>query len=259
MHRTVSRRKVVGSGLAATFAAGAAIPLIADTGATSSARRALRQATPAEVTGPYELPPLPYDVAALEPAIDAQTMEIHHGKHHQAYVDNLNKAVADLPDIAGMPAEELIQQLGLVPEDKRTAVRNNAGGHVNHTMFWESMTPGGGEPAGALAEAIAATFGDLAALQEAVNTAGLGRFGSGWAWVIVDPAGALEVTSTPNQDNPLMTDLVDVPGTPILGVDVWEHAYYLAYQNRRADYLAAWWSVVNWEAVGLRYEQAVGQ
>ncbi len=258
MYRMISRRTVLGSGVAASLATVAAIPMIAGA-ATPGRQIAPRQATPAEVTGPYELPPLPYDVAALEPAIDAQTMEIHHGKHHQACVDNLNKAVADLPDLAGMPVEELVQQLDLVLEDKRTAVRNNAGGHLNHTMFWESMTPGGGEPAGVLADAIAATFGDLAALQEAVNTAGLGRFGSGWAWLIVNPAGELEVTSTPNQDTPLMADLVEVPGTPILGVDVWEHAYYLAYQNRRADYLAAWWSVVNWETVGLRYEQALGQ
>ncbi len=258
MYRMISRRTVLGSGAAASLATVAAIPMIAGA-ATPGRQIAPRQSTPTEVTGLHELPPLPYDVAALEPAIDAQTMEIHHGKHHQAYVDNLNKAVADLPDIAGMPVEELVQQLDLVPEDKRTAVRNNAGGHLNHTLFWESMTPGGGEPAGVLADAIAATFGDLAALQEAVNTAGLGRFGSGWAWLIVNPADELEVTSTPNQDTPLMTDLVEVPGTPILGVDVWEHAYYLAYQNRRADYLAAWWSVVNWETVGLRYERALGQ
>ncbi len=259
MYRMISRRTVVGSGLAASLATIAATPLLASAGAAKPGRAALRQATPADVTGPYELPPLPYDVAALEPAIDAQTMEIHHGKHHQAYVDNLNTAVVDLPGLAAMPAEELIGQLDLVPEDRRTAVRNNGGGHVNHTMFWESMTPDGGEPAGALADAITATFGDLAAMQETVNTAGLGRFGSGWAWLIVNPAGELEVTSTPNQDNPLMADLVETTGTPILGVDVWEHAYYLAYQNRRADYLAAWWSVVNWEAVGLRYEQATGQ
>lgn len=259
MYRMISRRTVVGSGLAASLATIAATPLLAGAASAVPGRAALRQATPADVTGPYELPPLPYDVTALEPAIDAQTMEIHHGKHHQAYVDNLNTAVVDLPDLAAMPTEELIGQLDLVPEDRRTAVRNNGGGHVNHTMFWESMTPGGGEPAGALADAITATFGDLAAMQEAVNTAGLARFGSGWAWLIVNPAGELEVTSTPNQDNPLMADLVDTPGTPILGVDVWEHAYYLAYQNRRADYLAAWWSVVNWEAVGLRYEQATGQ
>jgi Fe-Mn family superoxide dismutase len=259
MYRMISRRTVVGSGLAATLAAVATVPLVAGVGASAPSRAALRQSTPAEATGPYELPALPYDFAALEPAIDAQTMEIHHGKHHQAYVDNLNKAVADLPDVAGMPVEDLIKQLDLVPEDTRAAVRNNGGGHVNHTMFWETMTPGGGEPAGALADAIGATFGDLAALQEAVNTAGLGRFGSGWAWVIVNPAGELAVTSTPNQDNPLMADPVETPGTPILGIDVWEHAYYLAYQNRRADYLAAWWSVVNWEAVGLRYEQATGQ
>jgi Fe-Mn family superoxide dismutase len=261
MFRHLSRRGFLVSGTAATLATVATIPTVAGAaaGTPGRSRAAFRQGTPAEVTGPYELPPLPYDVAALEPAIDAQTMEIHHGKHHQAYVDNLNKAVADLPDIAGMPVEELIQQLDLVPEEKRTAVRNNGGGHANHTMFWETMTPGGGEPAGALADAITATFGDLAAMQEMVNTAGLGRFGSGWAWLIVNPAGELEVTSTPNQDNPLMGSLVETPGTPILGVDVWEHAYYLAYQNRRADYLAAWWGIVNWETVGRRYEQATGQ
>jgi Fe-Mn family superoxide dismutase len=220
---------------------------------------ALRQATPSEISGPYELPPLPYDFAALEPAIDAETMEIHHDRHHQAYVDNLNKAVAGLPDVADLSAEELIQQLDLVPEEQRTAVRNNGGGHVNHTMFWEIMAPGGSEPSGALLDAVVSAFGDVTALQEAVNAAGLGRFGSGWAWVVVNQGGDLEVTSTPNQDNPLMTGIVDVPGYPILGVDVWEHAYYLQYQNKRADYLAAWWSVLNWDVVTERYERAIGE
>lgn len=259
MSRTITRRGVIGSGLAATLAAGAALPLIASTGASASARRTLaaRQATPADGSSLHTLPPLPYDVAALEPVIDARTMEIHHGKHHQAYVDNLNTAIADLPELAALGAEELIQQLDLVPEERRAAVRNNGGGHVNHTMFWESMVPGGSEPTGPLAEAIVATFGDLAALQEQVSAAGLGRFGSGWAWLIVTAGGELVVTSTPNQDTPLMAGLVETSGTPLLGVDVWEHAYYLHYQNRRADYLAAWWDVVNWDVVNQRYERAI--
>ncbi|HEV2108579.1 MAG TPA: superoxide dismutase, partial [Thermomicrobiales bacterium] len=161
---------------------------------------------------------------------------------------------ADLPDLHTMSAEELIQNLDQVPEEKRTAVRNNAGGHVNHTLFWELMTPdGGGEPSGASADAIAADFGDLAALQEAVTTEGLGRFGSGWAWLVVGEDGKLTVTSTPNQDNPVM----EGGSTPLLGVDVWEHAYYLKYQNKRKDYLTAWWNTVNWETVNARYEQAL--
>jgi Fe-Mn family superoxide dismutase len=203
----------------------------------------------------FELSALPYAADALEPHIDAQTMQIHHGKHHQAYVTNLNNAIAGNAELEAMSAEDLIKNLDKVPEDKRTAVRNNGGGHVNHTMFWQIMGPnGGGAPTGALAAAIDRDLGGFDAMKDAVNKAGAGRFGSGWAWVVVKD-GKLSVTSTPNQDNPLM----DGTGTPILGVDVWEHAYYLKYQNRRPDYLAAWWNTVNWGAVAERFEAAGGK
>jgi Fe-Mn family superoxide dismutase len=202
----------------------------------------------------FELPPLPYPNDALEPHIDAQTMSIHHDKHHNTYVTNLNTAVAGT-EFESMDPEELIKNLNRVPEDKRTAVRNNGGGHVNHTMFWEIMGPnGGGAPTGAIAAAIDRDFGSFDALKEAVNKAGAGRFGSGWAWVVYNN-GKLSVTSTPNQDNPLM----DGSGSPIFGVDVWEHAYYLKYQNRRPDYLAAWWNTVNWDAINQRYQKAGGR
>ena len=198
---------------------------------------------------PLTLPDLPYDYAALEPTIDARTMEIHHGKHHQAYVDNANKALEGT-EWADRPVEEILANLDSLPEDKRTAVRNNAGGHANHSLFWEIMGPsGGGEPTGALGEAVSA-LGGVDALKEQVNDAGVKRFGSGWTWVVAD-GGSLSVTSTPNQDSPLMEGK-----TPILGIDVWEHAYYLNYQNRRPDYLSAWWNVVNWDAVAKRFEQA---
>ncbi len=207
----------------------------------------------------YELPPLPYDYAALEPHIDEETMKLHHDKHHNTYVTNLNAAVEG-SDLGNMSAEELIKNLDKVPEDKRTAVRNNGGGHVNHTMFWEIMGPnGGGAPTGAVAQAINDAFGSFDALKEAVNKAGAGRFGSGWAWVVVGSDSKLAVTSTANQDNPTMAGVADVSGTPILGVDVWEHAYYLKYQNKRPDYLAAWWNTVNWNAVNQRYQQAGGR
>ena len=196
---------------------------------------------------PYELPPLPYDYDALAPTIDEQTMRIHHDKHHQAYVDNLNKAVEGT-DLDGIAIEELVQQLDRLPEDRRTAARNNGGGHVNHSMFWQLMKPGGGgDPSGALGKAIESTFRDVATLRDQVNDAGVKRFGSGWTWLVVRN-DSLEVISTPNQDSPLMDG-----ATPILGIDVWEHAYYLKYQNRRPDYLAAWWSVVNWDAVNKRF------
>jgi superoxide dismutase, Fe-Mn family len=200
----------------------------------------------------HQLPPLPYPKDALEPHIDAQTMEIHHDKHHNTYVTNLNNAIEGNAELEAMSAEELIQNLDKVPEDKRTAVRNNGGGHVNHTMFWEIMGPNGGEPSGTLLDAISEAFGSVDAMKEAVNKAGAGQFGSGWAWVVVGSDGKLSVTSTPNQDNPMM----EGKGTPILGVDVWEHAYYLKYQNRRPDYLSAWWNTVNWSAVAKRYEKA---
>ena len=203
----------------------------------------------------FQLPPLPYPNDALEPNIDAKTMEIHHDKHHAAYVNNLNAAIEGNADLGTMSAEDLIKNLSKVPEDKRTAVRNNGGGHVNHTMFWEIMGPnGGGQPSGALAAAIDRDLGGFDAMKEAVNKAGAGRFGSGWAWVVVKD-GRLSVMSTPNQDNPMM----DGSGTPILGVDVWEHAYYLKYQNRRPDYLSAWWNTVNWDAVAKRYTDAGGK
>jgi Fe-Mn family superoxide dismutase len=221
IRKPVSRRDIVG-GLtagAATVALGRWPSLVHRAAASEQNAAFLLQSTPtADVPdGPFTLDPLPYDYAALEPHIDALTMQIHHDKHHQTYVDNLNKAVADLPDLQAMTAVELISNLDQVPEEKQTAVRNNAGGHVNHSLFWELMTPGGrSEPSGALADAIASDFGDLAALQEEVTTAGLGRFGSGWAWVIIGDDGKLAVTSTPNQDNPVM----EGGSPPILGVDV---------------------------------------
>jgi Fe-Mn family superoxide dismutase len=198
----------------------------------------------------YEVPPLPYDYAALEPHIDEQTMRVHHDKHHQAYVDKANAALEG-SEWADRPVEQVLANIELIPEDKRAAVRNNAGGHANHSMFWEIMSPdGGGQPSGALAQAIESTFDSLEALQEAVNLAGVNRFGSGWTWLIHDGTG-LAVVSTPNQDSPISNSDV-----PLLGIDVWEHAYYLKYQNRRPDYLAAWWNVVNWDAVGARYDEA---
>jgi Fe-Mn family superoxide dismutase len=196
---------------------------------------------------PHQLPPLPYDAAALEPHIDAQTMQIHHGKHHNAYVTNLNAALEKHPDLAGKSADDLIRDLAAVPEAIRTAVRNNGGGHVNHTMFWEIMGPGkGGAPSGKIAEAINGTFGSFDSFKDQMNKGGAGRFGSGWVW-LVDNGGKLAVESTANQDNPIMEGK-----KAIMGIDVWEHAYYLKYQNRRPDYLAAWWNVINWDAVNAR-------
>jgi superoxide dismutase, Fe-Mn family len=198
----------------------------------------------------YELPPLPYDYDALEPTIDERTMQIHHDKHHQAYVDNLNKAVEGT-EWADRPLRQLLALLDEVPEDKRMAVRNNGGGHANHSLFWEIMKPGGGgAPSGELEAAIADTFGSVDELKSAINDGGVKRFGSGWSWLVWDGTG-LAVYSTPNQDSPLMNDHV-----PLLGVDVWEHAYYLQYQNRRPDYLAAWWDVVNWDAVEQQFAAA---
>lgn len=198
----------------------------------------------------FTLPALPYAHEALEPHIDATTMQIHHGKHHQAYVDNLNKAVAGTPN-ENKSIEELVAAAGSISP----AVRNNGGGHWNHTFFWETLAPNaGGKPSGELAKAIDQAFGSFEGLQEKINTAGATRFGSGWAWLIVKD-GKLDVSSTPNQDNPLM-DVADVKGTPILGVDVWEHAYYLKYQNKRPDYLKAFWNVVNWPKVEQRFAAA---
>jgi superoxide dismutase, Fe-Mn family len=199
---------------------------------------------------PFELPSLPYDHSALEPHIDAKTMEIHHGKHHQAYVDNANKALEGT-EWADASVEDVLRSLDSLPEDKRTPVRNNAGGHANHSLFWQVMSPdGGGEPSGALADAIGEAFGGFDALKETMTQNGVTRFGSGWSWLVWDGSG-LQAYSTANQDSPIMDGHV-----PLLGIDVWEHAYYLNYQNRRPDYLAAWWNVVNWAEVGRRYDEA---
>jgi len=201
---------------------------------------------------PLQVPPLPYDYDALEPTIDAETMRLHHDKHHQAYVDNANKALEGT-EWADRPVEAILANVDLLPDDKQAAVRNNAGGHANHTLFWEIMGPnGGGEPSGALADAINDTFDSLDALKTQLNDAGVKRFGSGWSWLVWDGTG-LAVYSTANQDSPILKSYDDVP---LLGIDVWEHAYYLTYQNRRPDYLSAWWNVVNWEAVGARFEAA---
>ena len=192
----------------------------------------------------HSLPALPYDFAALEPHIDAQTMQIHHGKHHQAYVTNLNAALDKHPELHNKSLDDLVKSVNSVPDDIKAAVRNNGGGHWNHSFFWKLMAPGaGGAPTGAVADAISSAFGDFDKFKTAVNTAGTTRFGSGWAWVI-DNGGKLEVMSTPNQDNPSMEGK-----KAILGIDVWEHAYYLKYQNRRPDYLGAWWNLVNWAEV----------
>ena len=201
---------------------------------------------------PFQLPDLPYAHDALEPHIDARTMEIHHGKHHQAYVDNANKAL-DGTEWADRSVEDILASLEILPEDIRAAVRNNAGGHANHSLFWEIMAPGGGgDPDGELAAAISDAVGGADDLRAAVNDAGVKRFGSGWTWLVWDGTG-LAVISTPNQDSPLLDGK-----TPLLGIDVWEHAYYLNYQNRRPDYLAAWWNVVNWPEVARRFDEARG-
>jgi Fe-Mn family superoxide dismutase len=199
---------------------------------------------------PFSLPPLPYPTDALEPHIDKMTMEIHHGKHHNAYVTNLNKALESAPNLASKTIEELLaNNCAIVPENIKTAVRNNGGGHLNHSMFWTIMGPkGGGQPGGKLAEAINSTFGGFDQLKEKINAAGTGRFGSGWAWLVRDGSGKLDVISTANQDSPLMEGKF-----PVMGVDVWEHAYYLKYQNRRPDYLAAWWNAVNWAEIEKRF------
>lgn len=199
----------------------------------------------------FKLPDLPYPFEALEPYIDTLTMQIHHDKHHGAYVENLNKALSGHDDLLKMDITELIKNLNKVPQDLRTKVRNNGGGHANHSLFWLVMAPrAGGEPEGKLAEAIKSTFSDFQTFQQEFAAAGMGRFGSGWAWLVVKDK-KLEILDTPNQDSPLM----DNAGTPILGLDVWEHAYYLKYQNRRADYIAAWWNVVNWQEVARRFEE----
>ncbi len=199
---------------------------------------------------PFSLPELPYAKEALEPNVDAMTMEIHHGRHHNAYVTNLNAAIAKHPELEGKSIEELLaNNLAIVPDDIKTAVRNNGGGHWNHSMFWQWMAPGaGGTPSGALADAINAQWGSFDEFKAAFKAAGVGRFGSGWAWLVSDSSGALSIESTPNQDNPWMGGK-----NAILGIDVWEHAYYLKYQNKRPDYIDAWWNVVNWAKVAEMY------
>jgi Fe-Mn family superoxide dismutase len=203
---------------------------------------------------PFTLPSLAYEFAALEPHIDARTMEIHHDKHHAAYVNNANAALANYPELQSKSVWELLADLDAVPQDIRAAIRNNGGGHANHSMFWTLMSPnGGGGPSGKLAEAIASTFGSFDAFKDQFAKAGMGRFGSGWAWLVVNSEGALSIVSTANQDNPVSDGLL-----PILGIDVWEHAYYLNYQNRRADYINAWWNVVDWKVVEKNFVSASG-
>ncbi len=199
----------------------------------------------------FTLPPLPYDFTALEPHIDARTMEIHHGKHHQTYVNNLNAAIEKAPELANKSLDDLMRNVNTLPEAVRTPIRNNGGGHWNHSMFWQIMAPkAGGEPGGKLGQAITSTFGDFAKFREQFSAAGVGRFGSGWAWLI-NTGGKLSIISTPNQDNPLMEGQ-----KAIMGLDVWEHAYYLKYQNRRPDYIQAWWNVVNWKEIENRFASA---
>jgi superoxide dismutase, Fe-Mn family len=203
----------------------------------------------------FELPPLPYDYNALEPYIDTQTMQLHHDKHHQTYVTNLNNALQGQEQFASMSVDDVVRNINQLPENIRTAVRNNGGGHSNHSMFWLIMKPnGGGQPSGALANAINQAFGSFDQFKAAFNDAGAKRFGSGWAWLVLDQNGKLQVTSSANQDSPLMEGLF-----PVMGNDVWEHAYYLKYQNRRPEYLNAWWNVVNWDEIARRYQQGGGR
>jgi len=212
---------------------------------------AAQPAAQTQPSGPFSLPPLPYAVDALEPHIDAQTMEIHHGRHHAAYVNNLNNALASAPDLARKSIEEILTDLNSVPEAIRTAVRNNGGGHANHTLYWQTMSPSGRRtPAGELARAIDNRFGSFGNFQDQFTRAALSVFGSGWAWLSLDPSRQLTIVTTPNQDTPLMNG-----HQPVFGIDVWEHAYYLKYQNRRADYVAAFHKVLNWDYISARYEQ----
>ncbi|TME14040.1 MAG: superoxide dismutase [Chloroflexi bacterium] len=197
----------------------------------------------------FELPPLPYAFDALEPHIDAKTMEIHHDRHHGTYVTNLNGAIEKHPELAGKSVDELLRDINSVPDDVRTVVRNHGGGHANHSLFWVTMKAGGGgEPSGTLADALKSTFGDFSSFKDTLSKAAIGQFGSGWGWLVKDGSGKLQVVAKPNQDSPLMEGL-----TPLLGVDVWEHAYYLKYQNKRPDYVAAWWNTINWDEVAKRF------
>jgi Fe-Mn family superoxide dismutase len=259
----MTRRKALKTAALATVACAAAR-------ATSLAQT---QPAPAAASGPFKLPPLPYSFDALEPHIDARTMEIHHDKHHAAYVTNLNKAVADLPDLRGKSVEDLVKDLNAVPESVRTAVRNQGGGHFNHSLFWQMMKKGGGgEPKGDLAKAIVDSFGSFAGFKEKFSDAATKQFGSGWAWLVMGPGKKLSIEATANQDSPIMAapqpgpeaeafakryslkpQLSGSGNIPLLGIDVWEHAYYLKYQNRRADYIAAWFNVINWNFVADRF------
>jgi superoxide dismutase, Fe-Mn family len=230
--------------------------LLAGAGAIATAfgvlpKFALAQDTP---SGPFTLPPLPYDYNALEPYIDAETMTFHHDKHHAAYIKKLNEAVGKYPELASRSAEDLLKNLSSLPKDIQSTVRNNGGGHVNHTMFWQIMSPdGGGQPTGSIAQAITQAFGSFKAFQEQFNDAGAKQFGSGWAWLVLDGNKQLKVMGLPNQDSPLMEGM-----SPIMGNDVWEHAYYLTYRNKRDEYLKNWWNVVNWEEIDKRYAAALG-
>jgi Fe-Mn family superoxide dismutase len=249
--KSITRRealRVLGAGTAALAGSGAMSRALANGGSADTPATPPPAAAAAAPAGPFTLPPLPYAYEALEPSIDRATMEIHHNRHHQAYVTNLNKAIAGQADLEGKSIETILTSFNTLPESIRTAVRNNGGGHANHTLFWEIMGPGkGGVPKGALADALNGTFGSFVKFQETMAAAATSRFGSGWAWLAQRPDGTLEVYSTANQDSPLMEGK-----KPILGLDLWEHAYYLKYQNKRADYVTAWWNVVNWDAVAAR-------
>jgi len=245
----MTRRQALKTTTLAAAACAAASPLI------NSAAHA--QAAAAPPSGPFMLPPLPYPTDALEPHIDARTMEIHHDKHHAAYVNNLNKAVADYPDLAGKRVEDLLGNLNTLPEKIRTAVRNNGGGHYNHSLFWQMMKKGGGgEPRGEFAVAFERSFGGYAAFKEKFTEAATKVFGSGWAWLTLDAQGKMAIESSPNQDSPVAQTAVAPPRLPLLGLDVWEHAYYLKYQNRRPEYIAAWFNVINWDFVANRFASA---
>jgi Fe-Mn family superoxide dismutase len=241
----VDRRTFLGQSAATLAATGAAASLLAPQSVVAQSTAAT-----AAASGPHKLPKLGYAFDALEPSIDAKTMEIHYTKHHQGYIDKLNAALANHPDLAKLPAEDLIKKLDAIPEDIRTAVQNNGGGHVNHTFFWKIMGPDKGEPKGELSDAINAKFGSFGAFEEAFANAAATRFGSGWAWLVKGPQG-MEIISTANQDSPLTQGK-----SPIIGIDVWEHAYYLNYQNKRPDYVTAWWDVVNWDQAAENFAAA---
>jgi len=253
--RAINRRRFLGS-----LGIGGAAALFAPWGATAFARVSLRTLTTldaalaTQASGDFTLPPLPYDYSALEPHIDEATMRLHHDRHHATYVTNINAALANYPDLKGRDIVDLLYHINDVPEAIRTTIRNSGGGHLNHSIFWATMGPkGGGQPVGALADAINAAFGNFNTFKQKLTDAATKQFGSGWGWLVLDGSKQLQVISRPNQDAPVMEGLA-----ALVGVDVWEHAYYLKYQNKRADYLTAWWNTVNWESVGKRYDQARG-